>query len=161
MIDDAGSSGTLLLSATYDSFGEEYASPTTYYTDAYDGFGAQWGYFQDQSENLELLGHRFYDEVNGRFINRDPIRYRGGLNIYEYANDSAPVHGDPFGFMSIIVGDPSYPVFCFGSCEDPGNPTVVLNYNGASPFYSCLGGAIGGAYGLPTGIGLGAGGLAG
>jgi RHS repeat-associated protein len=107
MIDDAGSSGTLLLSATYDSFGQEHASPTTYYNDAFDSFGAQWGYFADNTgTGLELLGHRFYDEANGRFINRDPIGYDGGIDLYEYAADGPQDRADPSGYSGagLIVG---------------------------------------------------------
>jgi RHS repeat-associated protein len=133
MIDDAGSSGTLLLSATYDAFGEEYASPTTYYTDAYDGFGAQWGYFQDQSENLELLGHRFYDQVNGRFINRDPTGYADSPNLYTYADDMPTRAIDPSGTQTIIVPvepiapvEPISPISPISPFQPPG-PVGILN----------------------------------
>jgi RHS repeat-associated protein len=88
MIAGAGSSGTLLQSNTYDAFGNQTAS-TSAYGDAYAGYGSQWGYFADNTgTGLELLGHRYYDEVNGRFVNRDPIGYDGGIDVYEYSSDS-------------------------------------------------------------------------
>ena len=35
----------------------------------------------------QLLGHRFYDSGTGRFINRDPIEYEGGNNVYRYVDN--------------------------------------------------------------------------
>ena len=98
MIAGTGSSGTLLLSATYDSFGKRSVYPTTYDGDIYDSFGAQWGYRVDAGTGFELLGHRFFDEANGRFVNRDPIGYDGGIDLYEYGNDEPQTDGDPTGF---------------------------------------------------------------
>jgi RHS repeat-associated protein len=98
MIAGTGSSGTLLLSATYDSFGKRSVYPTTYDGDIYDSFGAQWGYRVDSGTGFELLGHRFYDEANGRFINRDPISYDGGIDLYEYGGDNATNAYDPTGY---------------------------------------------------------------
>ncbi len=44
------------------------------------GFGAQTGYIIDTESGLMLLTHRYYDPIEGRFLNRDPIGYSGGLN---------------------------------------------------------------------------------
>ena len=47
---------------------------------------------------------RYYDPNTGRWVNRDPIGYDGGLNTYGYVL-SNPVNGvDPLGL------DPPYPV---------------------------------------------------
>ena len=52
--------------------------------DLYDGFGAQFGYRDENSGFLYLLGHRFYNAQVGQFMTRDPIDYAGGINLYGY-----------------------------------------------------------------------------
>jgi RHS repeat-associated protein len=36
----------------------------------------------------------------GRFITKDPIGFRGGLNLYRYANNNPALYTDPFGLLS-------------------------------------------------------------
>jgi RHS repeat-associated protein len=52
------------------------------------GFGGQWGNYTDPETGLLCLGHRYYDPGTGRFINRDPIGYAGGENLYGYAGNN-------------------------------------------------------------------------
>ncbi|HEV2474070.1 MAG TPA: colicin D domain-containing protein [Chthonomonadales bacterium] len=50
-----------------------------------------------------LLGLRYYDPSVGRFINRDPIDYDGGVNLYAYLHDN-PINGaDPRGTQGSIL----------------------------------------------------------
>jgi RHS repeat-associated protein len=37
---------------------------------------------------LYLMGHRHYDPSTARFLNRDPIGFDGGMNLYEYSYSS-------------------------------------------------------------------------
>jgi len=61
------------------------------------GFGGQFGYYTDTETGLLCLTHRYYDPGTGKFINRDPIGYQGGANLYGFA-DGNPVNGsDPDG----------------------------------------------------------------
>jgi RHS repeat-associated protein len=43
--------------------------------------------FYDWETGLYYYGHRYYNPSTGRFINRDPIRERGGLNIYAFVGN--------------------------------------------------------------------------
>ncbi len=74
------------------------ASNTATASDPYTGFGADAGYRTDSSTGLELLGHRYYDPANGRFINRDPIGYDGGIGLYGYCYNSPNFSADPSGY---------------------------------------------------------------
>jgi len=91
-----------------------YANGASYQVDQYDaygyrserlldysdpwGFGAQAGYYTDLETGLLLLTHRFYDPNMGRFLTRDPLGYRGGINLYGYVRNN-PVNGsDPSGY---------------------------------------------------------------
>jgi len=48
---------------------------------------------------------RYYDPVAGRWLTRDPIGYRGGLNLYGYCNNDPVNAVDPEGhFWHILIG---------------------------------------------------------
>src|SRR5439155_19284268 len=61
------------------------------------GFGAQWGYYTDGETGLILCTFRFYDPATGRFLNRDPIGYGGGINLYTYCGNGPLSDVDPTG----------------------------------------------------------------
>ena len=89
--------GTQLAAAETDAFGKSvYTSNVS--SDPYTGFGSEWGYYSDASTGLELLGHRFYDLTLGRFVNRDPIGYEGGIDLYAFCEDSPVDNTDETGF---------------------------------------------------------------
>jgi len=46
------------------------------------------------------LGYRFYSPGLGRWINRDPVSERGGMNLYLYCANSPPSSLDPWGLTS-------------------------------------------------------------
>ena len=41
---------------------------------------------------------RFFDPKRGRFLNRDPIGYIAGMNLYTYVNNNPLKWIDPLGF---------------------------------------------------------------
>ncbi len=86
----------LIGAGQFDAFGNRVAS-TDSSTDPYSGYGAQWGYYFDSETGLQLLGLRYYDSGTGRFVNRDPIDYDGGMNLYGYAANSPTILVDPSG----------------------------------------------------------------
>jgi RHS repeat-associated protein len=77
------------------------------------GYIAQAGYYTDQSTGLVLAAHRYYDPGAGRFINRDPTGYEGGIDLYAYVQNSAENGLDPSGYGGTIEhfhpGTPGYP----------------------------------------------------
>ena len=55
------------------------------------------GYRCDPETQLYYVRNRTYNSVLGRWIERDPIGYSGGINLYGYASDSPARNFDAFG----------------------------------------------------------------
>ena len=91
-------SGNVLSSHVNEAWGTQVSTGTGYANDPYAGYGGQWGYYRDVETGLHLLGHRYYDAARGRFINRDPIGYSGGINIYAYCRNNGMSRSDPTGW---------------------------------------------------------------
>ena len=88
-------------SSAYDGFGLGYTATAdgSLSGDVYDAvaFGGQAGYYRDEWTGLYFLTHRYYEAGSGRFVNRDPIGYGGGINLYGFCGNN-PVNGsDPSG----------------------------------------------------------------
>jgi len=85
-------------SSAFDPFGALRATATADSADTYDpiGFGGQHGYYRDYA-GLYLLTHRYYDAGAGRFVTRDPIGYRGGINLYGFTGNNPVNESDPEG----------------------------------------------------------------
>ena len=77
-----------------------------------DSDGAEWTVDTDSDFDNELLytgrrlyagsgvynfRNRFYHAQLGRFLNRDPIGYAGGMNLYEYVGGMPTYYVDPWG----------------------------------------------------------------
>ena len=48
---------------------------------------------------------RYYDPQAGRFLSRDPIGFKGGINYYTYARNNAVNRKDPLGLQDLFIGD--------------------------------------------------------
>ena len=91
-------SGAIVAQYTYTPFGEVMSAA-----------GPMAGVFrlrfstkyQDEATGLYYYGYRFYDPAMMRFISRDPIGERGGLNLYGFAGNDPVNRWDRLGLMSI------------------------------------------------------------
>ena len=92
-------SGTVLSSHCNEAWGTQVSTGSGYASDPYAGYGGQWGYYRDSETGLHLLGHRYYDVSNGRFLNRDPMGYGGGINMYAYCGNNGIAAIDPEGLQ--------------------------------------------------------------
>ena len=65
----------------------------------------QCGYYHD-FQGRYLLGHRYYDSYTGRFVTRDPIGYKGGINLYGFVGNNPVNRRDPNGTSDSDSFDP-------------------------------------------------------
>ena len=86
-------SETVTAGYTYDGFGNVIASTGT--SDNVYGFTGEQQF--EEADNLVFLRARYYDPSIGRFISRDPIGYKGGLNLYRYVENNPINMIDPTG----------------------------------------------------------------
>ncbi len=111
--------GNTLSTSTFDAFGTRVTNDTS--GDPFAGFGGEFGYRTDSETGLLLLGHRYYDPSNGRFVNRDPIGYNGGVNQYNVGTNNPTKNIDPVGFAQLIEDEPGHYVGIF-----PGHKFINL-----------------------------------
>jgi RHS repeat-associated protein len=139
------SAGSNTITSTADAFGNVANSAPV--SDPF-GYEAQAGYYTDQSTGLILTTFRYYDPVNGRFLNRDPAGYAGGINIYGYTGNNSVNSDDPYGLWGFGV---------LGSGEaEAGTGYLGVGANGSGAI-----GLFGGPSGLSIGTFLSAGAFAG
>ncbi len=86
------SSGNIQAQYAYDSYGQS--------TKLQGGLGSDIqyaGYYFHAPSGLNLAVHRAYTSKFGRWINRDPIKERGGLNLFTYVFNKPIRFSDPSG----------------------------------------------------------------
>ena len=87
--------GTVVARYDYDPYGRSTTVLGTTPTD----FNFT-GLYRHSKSNLDLALYRAYDVDLGRWLNRDPIAERGGLNLYAYVSNN-PFNGvDTLGLLS-------------------------------------------------------------
>jgi len=69
----------------YDAFGNLLSASGTL-NQPYRYVGHQF-YYSEGDIGLLLLGHRWYDADVGRFVSRDPIGEKGGINLFWYTDN--------------------------------------------------------------------------
>jgi RHS repeat-associated protein len=84
----------------YDPFGQVTKIAETVPADF--GFG---GYYAHARSGLSLTRTRAYESTNGRWISRDPIEERGGMNLFAYVNNEPTQITDAAG-LDCFPGKP-------------------------------------------------------
>ncbi|PKK88218.1 MAG: hypothetical protein CVV64_19660 [Candidatus Wallbacteria bacterium HGW-Wallbacteria-1] len=82
------------------NFGRHFASelsPYLYTARRYSDFTGQY-----------YNRHRFYSPALGRFVSKDPISFRGGHNLWRYADNNPMRWVDPLGLFDVLLYDDSF-----------------------------------------------------
>ncbi len=98
--------GAVVASYAFDAWGGRSVatSDPTAASDPYAGYGGMHGYYTDPETGLQLCGLRYYDSGAGRWLNRDPISYTGGMNLYGYCGSGALGASDASGIGGVKNG---------------------------------------------------------
>lgn len=75
-----------------------------------DPLGQHWaftGRFSDEEATLCYYRARYYDPMVGRFVQRDPIGFAVGPNLYTYVDSNVANCSDPSGLRSDAFGPSS------------------------------------------------------
>ncbi|WP_437500869.1 RHS repeat-associated core domain-containing protein [Sorangium sp. So ce1099] len=59
------------------------------------------GQYEDEETGLHYNRFRYYDPSIARYISQDPIRIRGGINLFEYVTNPI-THKDPLGLADCV-----------------------------------------------------------
>jgi len=92
--DYVDSTGAVVAHYQYDSFGKVLASSGAKKDEMDYGFSTR---VNDRDLGLSYYNFRYYDANQGRWLGRDPIEERGGVNLYGFGPNS-PLNGfDVYG----------------------------------------------------------------
>jgi len=101
----------------YDAFGNRITNTAPELDEDVNPFGFSTK-FTGEETGLVYYGYRYYAPEVGRWLNRDPIGERGGINLYGMVGNDAVNRTDYLGLL-------------FGDCCERGkkrNPKVVKSY---------------------------------
>ena len=103
-------SGDALERYVYDPYGCVTVYNATWSntrsTTAYDNCILFTGRHSDFETGLYYYRARYYSAELGRFLSRDPIGYKGGINSYEYCGDAPLRRTDPSGTQTVVSDIP-------------------------------------------------------
>jgi len=104
-----GVTGATLLRRVFSAFGEQALSEGT--GASRYGYAGAFGYESFGFADLPFIhvGERWYDPSSGRFLQRDPIGIRGGLNTFNYLHANPASGVDPKGLFNDLAFGPLLP----------------------------------------------------
>jgi RHS repeat-associated protein len=99
MVDNAPS---LKAYYKYDPFGRNLALGGTLSLANVMQFSSKLFVQPVYSPGMYYYGYRFYDQQTQRWLNRDPIEERGGINLYEYVFNNPADKSDGYGLDPVL-----------------------------------------------------------
>ncbi|WP_176736459.1 RHS repeat domain-containing protein [Oligoflexus tunisiensis] len=89
--------GQIMQEIEYDTWGNVLSDSNP----GFQPFGFAGGLY-DSTTRLLRFGARDYDPSIGRWLNKDPIRFDGGLNLYRYVENDPVNNIDPTGLYTEV-----------------------------------------------------------
>jgi RHS repeat-associated protein len=80
----------------YDAFGNRITNTGPEVELCPFGFSTK---YRDEETGMLYYGFRYYNPETGRWLNRDPIGERGGINLYAFCSNDSVNRFDPFGLL--------------------------------------------------------------
>jgi len=103
----ADANATLQETVEYGAYGQTvYKDAVSGSTSTVSNTGNPYGYTgrePDAETGLYYYRARYYDVEAGRFIQSDPIGFKGGINLYAYANNDPLSTKDPYGYFPALT----------------------------------------------------------
>jgi RHS repeat-associated protein len=109
------SGGNVVERYTYNVYGSVSILDSTYnplprnpWGTEHSAVGNSWiftGRQLDEETGLYDYRARFYDSIKGRFLQRDPLHFAPGLNLYEYVSSSPADTTDPYGLDKLTKAE--------------------------------------------------------
>ncbi len=124
------SSGTIFLSNTYDSFGQQPSGAA----DSYSYTSREF----DSESGLYYYRARYYQPSTGRFISEDPRDFGTGMDLYRYTRNSPIMFKDPTG--EVPVG--AFCLTCLASLAVGVYGGCAIGCQGAQDFGGCVLGCV-------------------
>jgi RHS repeat-associated protein len=118
-----GSTGALTDRVEYDPYGA--VTRHIGMTDTPFLYVGEWGVQLDVN-GLLYMRARYYSVEMRRFINADPIDFRGGINWYAYADGDPVIYNDPSGLDVWVIDEGGHTSV---TVTNPASPTGYTNYS--------------------------------
>lgn len=108
----SNSGGNVVERYTYDAYGQPSIYNGTGVALAANGWGTPHSAIEnpwmftgrqfDEETGIYFYRARYYDPGKGRFLQRDPLGYVGGLSLYDYVEDNPIKFVDPEGTIPVV-----------------------------------------------------------
>ena len=103
--------GTVCAQYEYLPYGEQVTATGTMAASNPIRFSTK---YRDNENGLYYYGYRYYSPDMGRWLSRDPIEERGGLNLYAFVNNDPVNHYDKLGNKCCVFTYPFIPLYSWG-----------------------------------------------